>query len=237
MLGLAVDLIEFDSKYENILLHLLGKVWVIADLPSAVAIGKKRGFSHRMVTLDGELVTPGGALTGGNHEKERSSLLARQRQILELEQSIQQLAEQMEQQNQELDAYYIVTGEKKAAITELHSQDQELIRRTAQLEQQLNQQQREEQRLQKEISFEQFSLQEQRQQLQEQQTALEQEKAERTTLAETEKQLQAQAEAIREKLQQQQEQQKTLQNTCNQNGIQLATAQQRWELLAQQSNT
>ncbi len=237
VLGLAVDLIEFDSKYENILLHLLGKVWVIADLPSAVAIGKKRGFSHRMVTLDGELVTPGGALTGGNHEKERSSLLARQRQILELEQSVQQLAEQMEQQNQELDAYYIVTGEKKAAITELHSQDQELIRRAAQLEQQLTQQQREEQRLQKEISFEQFSLQEQQQQLQEQQAALEQEKAERTTLAETEKQLQAQAEAIREKLQQQQEQQKALQNTCNQNGIQLATAQQRWELLAQQSNT
>ncbi len=186
VLGLAVDLIEFDSKYENILLHLLGKVWVIADLPSAVAIGKKRGFSHRMVTLDGELVTPGGALTGGNHEKERSSLLARQRQILELEQSVQQLAEQMEQQNQELDAYYIVTGEKKAAITELHSQDQELIRRTAQLEQQLTQQQREEQRLQKEISFEQFSLQEQQQQLQEQQAALEQEIALLNTLAVTE---------------------------------------------------
>lgn len=135
-----------------------------------------------MVTLDGELVTPGGALTGGNHEKERSSLLARQRQILELEQSVQQLAEQMEQQNKALDIYYAITGEKKATITELHSQDQELIRRAAQLEQQLNQQQREESRLQKEISFEQFSLQEQQQQLQEQQTALEQEKRSKLSL-------------------------------------------------------
>ena len=98
MLGLAVDLIEFDKTYEKIMLHLLGKVWVVQDLPSAVAIGKKRGFNHRMVTLDGELVTPGGALTGGNHEKERGGLLARKRQVAELEERARQLEAQMEQQ-------------------------------------------------------------------------------------------------------------------------------------------
>ena len=103
VLGLAVDLIEFDAKYENILLHLLGKVWVIKDLSSAVAIGKKRGFGHRMVTLDGELVTPGGALTGGNHDKERTGLLARQRQIVEREAEVELLQTEMQQQNDALD--------------------------------------------------------------------------------------------------------------------------------------
>ena len=140
VLGLAADLIEFDDIYEKIMLHLLGKVWVIEDLPSAVAIGKKRGFSHRMVTLDGELVTPGGALTGGNHDKERGGLLARQRQIAELEEAVKQLADEMDAQNAKMDAYYAETGEKKQALNDLHGRDEDLIRRAAQLDQQLSQQ-------------------------------------------------------------------------------------------------
>ena len=54
-------------------------------------IGKKRGFSHRLVTLDGELITPGGALTGGNHNKEQKGLLLRQRQIEELTEQVAEL--------------------------------------------------------------------------------------------------------------------------------------------------
>lgn len=235
VLGLAVDLIEFDEPYEKIMLHLLGKVWVVADLPSAVAIGKKRGFSHRMVTLDGELVTPGGALTGGIHDKERGGLLARQRQIAELEEAVKQLADQMARQNQELDDYYAQTGQKKQAVTELRSRDEEFIRRAAQLDQQLAQQDKEEKRLQNEIRLEQFSLKEQETLLKNQKIQLEEETARRQALAAQEQALNQQGESLKEQLQTVQQNQKALQDAYNQNGIQLATAQQRWELLDQQA--
>ncbi len=235
VLGLAVDLIQFDDLYEKIMLHLLGKVWVIENLPAAVAIGKKRGFSHRMVTLDGELVTPGGALTGGNHDKERGGLLARQRQIVELEEEVNRLADAMEQQNKELDDYYAVTNEKKQAITELHGRDEELIRGLAMLDQQLRQQDKEEKRLQNEIDLEQFSLIEQENLLQEHKNQLEQEKVRQLTLSEEEQRLNQQGDALKEQLTALQQRQKDLQALYNQNGIQLATAQQRWELLDQQA--
>ena len=237
VLGLAVDLIEFDDVYEKIMLHLLGKVWVIEDLPSAVAIGKKRGFGHRMVTLDGELVTPGGALTGGNHDKERSGLLARQRQIAELEEAVKQLAADMERKNQELDAYYTETGEKKQAVSELRSQGETFIRKAAQLDQQMQQQEKEEKRLQNEIRLEQFSLKEQDNLLQEQNQQMEQEKARQLTLIEQEQALNEQGESLKHTLQLIQQEQKNLQTVYTQNGIQLATAQQKWELLDQQAKS
>ena len=235
VLGLAVDLIQFDEKYEKIMLHLLGKVWVIGDLASAVAIGKKRGFHHRMVTIDGELVTPGGALTGGNHEKERGGLLARQRQIAELETEVARLAEQMEQQNVKLDQYYAQTGQKKDEIAKLRSQDEDLIRRAAQLEQQLAQQEKEASRLRRELELEQFHLEEQQNLLQEQQTALAAEKIRQTELKEQEEQLAQQTDNLKQQQQALQQRQKKQQESHSQNRIQLATAQQRWQMLAQQA--
>ncbi|MBQ5652172.1 MAG: chromosome segregation protein SMC, partial [Peptococcaceae bacterium] len=237
VLGLAVDLIEFDDIYEKIMLHLLGKVWVIEDLPSAVAIGKKRGFSHRMVTLDGELVTPGGALTGGNHDKERGGLLARQRQIAELEEAVKQLADEMDAQNAKMDAYYAETGEKKQALNDLHGRDEDLIRRAAQLDQQLSQQDKEEKRIQNEIRLEQFSLKEQESLIEGQITQQKAEAARRLELQEKEQSLNQEGEALKEAVQAFQQKQKELQAVYNQNSIQLATAQQRWEMLAQQAKT
>ncbi|MBQ2014266.1 MAG: chromosome segregation protein SMC, partial [Peptococcaceae bacterium] len=237
VLGLAVDLIEFDDIYEKIMLHLLGKVWVIEDLPSAVAIGKKRGFSHRMVTLDGELVTPGGALTGGNHDKERGGLLARQRQIAELEEAVKQLADEMDAQNAKMDAYYAETGEKKQALNDLHGRDEDLIRRAAQLDQQLSQQDKEEKRIQNEIRLEQFSLKEQESLIEGQKTQQKAEAARRLELQEKEQSLNQEGEALKEAVQAFQQKQKELQAVYNQNSIQLATAQQRWEMLAQQAKT
>ena len=237
VLGLAVDLIEFDSKYENILLHLLGKVWVIKDLPSAVAIGKKRGFGHRMVTLDGELVTPGGALTGGNHDKERNGLLARQRQILELEAEAEALKVQMATQNDALDAYYGETNRLKEEISTLHSQDGTFIRVLAQLDEQMVQLYKEDKRIQTELSMEQFALKEQENQREAQARSYEEEQARQVALANEASQLEQAAEQMKEQLALASQQLKQLQSAYSQNEVQAATAKQRWELLAQQYQT
>lgn len=84
VIGRAVDLVKFDEKYQPIMEHLLGRIWVIKNLKAMVEIGKKTKFAHRMVSLDGEIITPGGALTGGSYRKQKTGLLARKRLIKEL---------------------------------------------------------------------------------------------------------------------------------------------------------
>ena len=237
VLGLAVDLIQYDAKYENILLHLLGKVWVIEDLASAVAIGKKRGFGHRMVTLDGELVTPGGALTGGHHDKERTGLLARQRQILELEAEVETLRRQMEDQNDALDAYYAETNALKEKINDLHNLDAEYIRTLAQLDQQMHQLGKEEKRIQNEIAMEQFALEEQETQRKAREQEYQTEQERKTQLSDEAKRLEDETEQLKTKLQDLQNTQKTMQAEYSQNEVQAATAKQRWALLAEQFET
>ena len=144
---------------------------------------------------------------------------------------------EMERKNQELDAYYTETGEKKQAVFELRSQGESFIRKAAQLDQQMQQQEKEEKRLQNEIRLEQFSLKEQDNLLQEQNQQMEQEKARQLTLIEQEQALNEQGESLKHTLQLIQQEQKNLQTVYTQNGIQLATAQQKWELLDQQAKS
>lgn len=234
VLGLAVDLIEYDAKYENILLHLLGKVWVINDLASAVAIGKKRGFGHRMVTLDGELVTPGGALTGGHHDKEKTGLLARQRQILELEAEAEQLKQQMNEKNDALDAYYAQTNSMKEEITALHNQDSEFVRALAEMNAQMVQIFKEDKRIGNEIAMEEFALKEQEQLRKNHEASYAEEQARKETLAQEENRLNAETETLKEQMLSAVQTQKTMQSAYSQNEVQMATAKQRWELLQEQ---
>lgn len=234
VLGLAVDLIKFDAKYEMILLHLLGKVWVVQDLASAIEIGKKRGFGHRMVTLDGELVTPGGALTGGNHDKERNGLLARQRQILELEQDVDGIKQKMDEQNLKLDAYYVETNRMKEELTVLREKNASFIRIFTQLDQQLMQANKEEKRIQNEFAMEQFALQEQEKERVNQETAYQEELRRRELLDAEAVQLEQEALKLKQHMQDTQQIQRKLQTEYGQNEVQAATAKQRWELLAEQ---
>ncbi|MFZ7104512.1 MAG: chromosome segregation protein SMC [Peptococcaceae bacterium] len=88
VIGRAVELISFDKKYQELMEYLLGRIWIIKDLASAVAIGKKNGFNCRMVTPEGEIVTPGGALTGGTYHKNKTGILTRKRLLKELAQQI-----------------------------------------------------------------------------------------------------------------------------------------------------
>lgn len=234
VLGLAVDLISFDRRYEPILLHLLGKVWVIKDLASAVAIGKKRGFGHRMVTLDGELVTPGGALTGGNHDKERNGLLARQRQILELEEEINRFGQKMDAQNVQLDAYYAETNQLKEKVAALRQEDANFIRIFAQLDQQLVQVNKEEKRIQNEIAMEEYTLKEQETERKRKEVSYQEELDRKKQLDEKAILLERETQQLKQDMQEVQQNQKTLQLEYGQNEVQAATAKQRWELLQEQ---
>ncbi|MGL5353070.1 MAG: chromosome segregation protein SMC, partial [Clostridium sp.] len=87
-LGIASDLIEFDNKYKNIMDYSLGRTIIAKDMDAALKISKLCNHKLKIVTLNGEIISPGGALTGGSIYSKNSNILGRKREIQELEISI-----------------------------------------------------------------------------------------------------------------------------------------------------
>jgi chromosome segregation protein len=83
-IGVAVDLISFDNEYADVMSNLLGNVIVIDTLKNAVSLQKKYRYAYKAVTLEGDLLSPGGAMTGGSRQTQSAGLLGRSRQLAEL---------------------------------------------------------------------------------------------------------------------------------------------------------
>lgn len=89
--GLASDLVSCDAGYKGIVLNLLGKVAVVENLDAGIAIAGKFGYSFRIVTLEGDILSTSGSMTGGSSDHKGSGILGRSREITELEQNIEAL--------------------------------------------------------------------------------------------------------------------------------------------------
>ncbi|MHB8130542.1 MAG: chromosome segregation protein SMC, partial [Mobilitalea sp.] len=90
VLGIAKNLVETNSKFNTLFDYLLGKIIVFDNIDHATAIAKKYHYSLRLVTLEGELLTPGGSISGGAY-KNASNLLGRRREIEEMEELVASL--------------------------------------------------------------------------------------------------------------------------------------------------
>ncbi|WP_230397326.1 chromosome segregation protein SMC [Novisyntrophococcus fermenticellae] len=95
VIGIAANLVEYDSIYEGLCSHLLGRTLVVDTIDHAIALGRKYKQSIRMVTLEGELLSPGGSMSGGAF-RNNSNLLGRRREIEELESSVKALKKDMD---------------------------------------------------------------------------------------------------------------------------------------------
>ncbi len=82
-IGLASSLVRFDSMYAGLVDYLLGRTVVVDSIDHAVLIARKYHYSLRLVTVEGELLSPGGSMAGGAF-KSQSNLLGRRREIEEL---------------------------------------------------------------------------------------------------------------------------------------------------------
>ena len=90
VIGLAKDLVRVHDKYSAVTNHLLGRILVVDTIDHAIAVNKKFNQSLRIVTKEGELLTPGGAMTGGAF-KNSSNLLGRKRELDELEKVLSEI--------------------------------------------------------------------------------------------------------------------------------------------------
>jgi chromosome segregation protein len=93
-IGTAVSLVKFEEKYEEVMNNLLGGVVVTRDLKGANDLAKILQYRCRIVTLDGDVVNPGGAMTGGAVKQKSSSLLSRKGELDDLKAKLNGMEEQ-----------------------------------------------------------------------------------------------------------------------------------------------
>ena len=105
IIGIASDLIEFDKKYEQIILNLLGRTVIVDTMQTAIAVAKSEGYAYRIITLQGDIINPSGLMTGGSVSKKTVNILGRSREIEKLEKDIKEIEQKIAKIEQEKEDY------------------------------------------------------------------------------------------------------------------------------------
>ncbi len=90
----ACELVEYDGIYDGIIKNVLGATVVADNIDNAIAMAAKCGHRFRIVTLDGDVMQPGGAMSGGSSGK-NSGVLSRAAEIESLKEDISVIKEQL----------------------------------------------------------------------------------------------------------------------------------------------
>lgn len=81
--AIASDLVECKAEYKNIISNLLGRVVIVEDMDCAIGIAKRYSNRFKIVTVDGQVINPGGSMTGGSQSR-GAGILSRGNMIDEL---------------------------------------------------------------------------------------------------------------------------------------------------------
>lgn len=111
-IGVASDLIKYDKLYENIILSLLGRTVIVENMDLGVELAKENNYSFKIVTLQGDIINPSGAISGGSVPKRTTSILGREKEIEELKEDIKSIKQKIESVQKE-------QQEKKAILNNM----------------------------------------------------------------------------------------------------------------------
>lgn len=81
VIGTAYDLVSYEEFYGRVVENLLGRTIIVEDIGRAVVLAKKYNHQYKMVTLEGDILNPGGAMTGGSRQKKAAHIFSRGREI------------------------------------------------------------------------------------------------------------------------------------------------------------
>lgn len=90
-IGIGADLVKCESKISNIVRNLLGRTAIVKDMDSAIKLARVSGHTFKIVTLSGEVINAGGAITGGSTGRSSSSVLSRKNEIVHLKSTYEKI--------------------------------------------------------------------------------------------------------------------------------------------------
>lgn len=123
VIGMADELVKVDGKYRDVAKSLLGRILVVDNIDNAVKIAAKFRHSLRMVTIEGELLVPGGAISGGAY-KNNSNLLGRRREMEELEKKIKQYVMEIDRLLEDIESTKTARNKLRLEIEDIKGQMQ-----------------------------------------------------------------------------------------------------------------
>ena len=126
VVGIAADLISCDKKYEQIILNLLGRTVIVDNMQNAINLAKENNYSFRIITIEGDIINPSGAITGGSVTKKTVNILGRSREIESLEKEIKKLKEKIEKLEKDKEQYESSSEDVIEEVQSLEKQLQEI---------------------------------------------------------------------------------------------------------------
>ena len=134
VIGMADSLVNIEAQYKAVAKAMLGRIVVVDHVDNAVRIAKKYDYGIRMVTLEGELLVPGGAISGGAF-KNNSNLLGRRREMEELNARVTFFLKEIDERLNSIEVTKKERSKKRLELEEIKSalQDTFIQQNTARL--------------------------------------------------------------------------------------------------------
>lgn len=128
---IAANLVYCDAKYKNIVSNLLGRVMIVEDIDCAIGISKRYNNKYKIVTLDGQVMNPGGSMTGGSRSR-GAGILSRANMIDELNAEAEKIKAQVDEIAQSykkaMEEANLAAADVQGADADLRNAKEELIR-------------------------------------------------------------------------------------------------------------
>ena len=136
--GVASELVKTDAVYKPVIESLLGSTVVCDNLDNAVAIAKKSNYSFRIVTLEGDVLSPQGSMSGGSKKSNDSSLLSKETEIKNLAKNIEDKTKELQTDENQLNSYLSAMNKLKELLdsetTSLQTLNNEFYAKNTKLE-------------------------------------------------------------------------------------------------------
>lgn len=117
--GFGVDCVSFDPKYKRVMEYLLGRVIIVDNLANAVKLSKNASGGLRFVTLEGEVINSGGAITGGTFRNNTLNLLERKAEAKLLGEKLAEMEKAIATGRKELEALRGVIAQSLESIQKM----------------------------------------------------------------------------------------------------------------------
>ena len=105
VIGIVADLIQYEKKYEQIVLNLLGRTVLVDNMETGIILARQNNYTFRIVTLKGDVINSSGAITGGSVAAKSVNILGRKQEIEELEEKVTKLNKQIKEKENEKQEY------------------------------------------------------------------------------------------------------------------------------------
>lgn len=149
VVGIAARLVKCEDRYRAVVDNLLGRIVIVDNIDHALKIAQATGYRVRLVTLDGDVINPGGSLTGGSYQQKGSNLLGRSRELAELEKALADLQRQLDRAVSQETGITSALQKNAAAQEELNRKLQQGQIALAELERDILQSRQEQERLER----------------------------------------------------------------------------------------